>query len=114
MNCPFCQTELHKEGNLYVGDENAWFNKYVCYTNACMVNNDFPRYKVLIDQDNNIWSQDYSIGKYYVKVTQEGTSIYGMVSFLLQDEVKIARPIWLNPINSQATLDKLKLLLIFS
>jgi hypothetical protein len=114
MNCPFCENELYKEGHKYIGND-GWYSKYTCSSIACMVNNDFPRYKILVSElDHSIEEQEYAIEDFYVKVSEHGSHIYKLISCMLNDEVSIARPIWLNPTNFEETLDKLKIMVMFS
>ncbi len=102
MNCLFCHQELWKDDR-----KDSGF-KYSCTSIACMVNNDFPRYICEINKEDKMCWQEYALGNFYVKVGDNGTSIYKLVACLLEDEVKVPQPLWLNPINSERTLDKLR------
>lgn len=115
--CPFCKEELYNDGLKHMPgkyEEDGEFTQYTCRSFMCMINNDFPRYKDVLDCNGRIVLQEYGVGKYYVKVSPEGTSVYGLISYLLVNEVKIARAIWLNVTNWQETLDKLNILVTFS
>jgi len=111
MNCLFCQQEMHKEPKVPIDD---LFYDYRCFSIACMVNNDFPRYICGTDSGGKICWQEYALGGFYAKVSDMGTSIYGLRSAMLVDEVRIDRPLWINSTNLDWTLDKLKLLITFS
>lgn len=114
MNCPFCQKELYQDGHEYIGNY-GWYFKYSCNSIACMVNNDFPRYKLVVkESDSSISEQEYALGDFYVKVDLVNTRIYKLVSCMLSGEVNIARALWLNPTNLDNMLDKLKLMVTFS
>lgn len=114
MNCPFCQNELYRDGHEYIGN-SGWYFKYSCNSIMCMVNNDFPRYKLTVkESDNSISEREYALGDFYVKVSPTRTLIYKLVFCMLNDEVKIERALWLNPTNFDHTLDKLKLMVTFS
>lgn len=95
-------------------DEFEAYFKYCCTSIACMVNNDFPRYIEIVDVNGHIVKQEYAVGNFYVKVGEDISLVYKLISCMLQDEVKIARALWLNPENSEQTLDKLKMLITFS
>lgn len=84
------------------------FHQNKCFSISCMVNNDFPRYICGTDKEGNMCWQEYALGKFYVKVSDSGTRIYELVSCMLNDEVKVPYPLWLNHINSEETLDKLR------
>ena len=110
MNCPFCQLEMWTEERKKLD----FFYQYSCNSINCMVNNDFPRYLCGTDKDDNVCWQEYALGDFYVKVSDYGSLIYKLTSCMLEDEVKISRPLWLNPTNFDHTLDKLKLMVTFS
>lgn len=115
--CPFCQQPLYDDGVRHMSgkyEEDGEYYKYFCSSIKCMVNNDFPRYVDTMDCNGNIVEQEYALGTYYVKVGQDNSRIYRLEVCMLHDEVTIARPIWLNSTNLDQTLDKLKLLVIFS
>jgi hypothetical protein len=105
---------MYKDGRTYFGDKNCWFENYSCNSIQCLINQDFPRYKCSTDPSGEISSQEYGIGKFYVKVAGDVSRIYRLESCMLFDEVRIERGIWLNPTNFGETLDKLKLWVIFS
>jgi len=100
MNCLFCQQEM-------------WVDNYQviktisCNSIDCMVNNDFSRYRCGTDTLDKLCWQEYALGHLYVKVNDNGTSIYRLVSCMLVEEVKVPQALWLNPINLEATLDRL-------
>ena len=73
----------------------------------CMVNNDFPRYVCGTDTLNKLCWEEYALGHLYIKVNDNGTIIYKLISCMLVEEVKIPQALWFNPINSDADLDKL-------
>lgn len=107
MNCPFCQEELYVV-------ESFNYRSYCCSSILCMVNNDFPRYRCAVGESGKIRMEEYSMDNFYVKVDKHGTSIYRLKSYLLTDEVRVPRPLWLNFTNLGRSLDKLKLCAIFS
>lgn len=111
MNCLFCNQEMYTDKKIS-GDDI--FNDYRCFSITCMVNNDFPRYICGTDSSDKICWQEYALGNFYAKVSDFGTRIYKLRSSMLMDEVKIARPLWLNSTNSEWLLDKLKLWVTFS
>ncbi len=104
MNCLFCHQEMWtdecKDSDLLL--------KYSCTSIACMVNNDFPRYIVGTDKEEKVCWQEYAIGNFYLKVNANETSIYKLIACMLDDEVKVPYPLWLNDINSDRTLDKVR------
>ena len=110
MNCLFCQQEMWTDEHKKLD----FFYRYSCNSIACMVNSDFPRYICSTDKDGAICWQEYALGNFYVKVSDNGRLIYKLISCMLDGEVKIARPLWLNPTNLDYTLDKLKLMVTFS
>lgn len=102
---------MNKDTKLSIDD---LFYDYRCFSIACMVNNDFPRYICGTDFKGNICWQEYALGGFYAKVNDYGTRIYQLHSSMLVDEVKIPKPLWLNSTNSEWLLDKLKLWVTFS
>ena len=112
MNCVFCNKEMWMEEKVSDGDD--LFYDYRCFSIACMVNNDFPRYICGTDKEGNICWQEYALGKLYAKVSDFGTRIYALRASMLLDEVKVPKPFWLNSTNSEWLLDKLKLWVTFS
>jgi len=110
MNCLFCKQDMN------VGERTKldFFYRYTCYSIECMVNNDFPRYICGTDKEGSVCWQEYALGSFYVKVSDNGCLIYRLESCMLTNEIKIARPLWLNPTNFDHTLDKLKLMVTFS
>ncbi len=104
MNCLFCHQEMWSE------DKKSCdlILKYSCTSISCMVNNDFPRYMCGTDSEGKMCWQEYALGKFYVKVNDYGTSIYKLIACMLDDEVKVPQSLWLNPINSEQTLDRLR------
>jgi hypothetical protein len=73
-----------------------------------MVNNDFPRYICGTDREGNVCWQEYATGRFYVKVSDKGTRIYKLIACLLEDGIETDEALWLNPINFEATLDKVR------
>ena len=112
MNCPFCKQEMYFNGHV-LGD-NGECEEYACHSIPCLVNTEYPRYKCQIDEGKKIVGEEYMLGTFYVEVYEDTTLIQRLQSGMLFDQVKIHRPIFLNPTNSDQTLDKLKLLVIFS
>lgn len=111
MNCPFCHQEMYFDG--YALGRFGETENFTCGTIACLVNQDWPRYKCQIAHGLMV-QQEYALGDFYVKVYDEYSLIYQVRACMLFDQVKIARQLWLNPTNFEQTLDKLKLLVIFS
>ncbi len=72
-----------------------------------MVNNDFPRYRCGTDKEDELCWQEYALGGFYVKVSSEGSRIFQLSSCILLQEVMIPQPLWLNPANLSADLDRL-------
>ena len=126
MKCPFCDCEM-KHGFMCGGGIS---NHYMCDNTSCWVNGEFSRYIAQTDNDDRVVQEDYALGDFYVKVFaapslilhncdatclhEDISLIYRMVSYMLVDEVKVPRALWLNPINTAATLDKLRTLIMFS
>ncbi len=102
------------DGRTYFGDKNCWFENYSCNSLRCMINRDFPRYKCSTDSQGEISSRQYGIERFYVKVAGDVSYIYRLESCMLFDEIRIERALWLNSTNLDQTLDKLKMLAIFS
>ena len=118
MNCPFCKQELNFGGFIQSGDIRI--NTYACWNGSCWPH-DFPRYKCsyrcsILEGQENLSTEEYSIDDFYVKVDgrNNSTKISKLVSAILFDEVTVPRALWLNPINLEATLDKLKFCVMFS
>jgi hypothetical protein len=84
------------------------FYQNKCFSIKCMVNNDFPRYICGTDKDDNICWQEYAAGQFYVKVSDEGTRVYRLISCMLTEDIKVPEALWLNPTNFDATLDKVQ------
>jgi hypothetical protein len=112
MKCPFCQEKLWQDGYQKLGIA-GWQFDYSCNSISCMINNDFPRYKCSIGPDK-MYNQEYGLGTFYVKVDTTGSTIYLLKGYMLVDGVSLPRPFWLNFTNMAETLDKLKLIAIFS
>lgn len=104
MNCLFCKQEMWTEES----GPDLLFYQNKCFSIACMVNNDFPRYICGTDREGNICWQEYASGRFYVKVSDTGTRIYRLLSYLLEDGVETSETLWLNPTNFEATLDKVR------
>lgn len=114
-NCPFCKRPLKLAQ--YVMSQltnNTHCISFVCEDLSCRVDGEFPRYLGLISEYGDMMSQGYALGSFYVKVYPGGTCIYRLMSYMLMDEVKIPRAMWLNLTNTDATLDKIRTLIIFS
>ena len=109
MNCLFCHQEMWDDKFT-----DGLFTRYSCDSIRCMLRNDFPRYICGTDKGGRICWQEYGLGDFYVKVSDYGTRIYKLVAAMLEDEVSISRPMWINPENLDETLDKLKMWVIFS
>jgi hypothetical protein len=112
MNCPFCERPLAM--SILYGNKTFNWKTFRCSEVSCWVNEEFPRYLGTINGDGNFETQEYALGPYYVKVYPTGSCIYKMISCMLMDEVKVPRALWLNVTNTDATLDKLKMCVIFS
>jgi len=111
MNCLFCNQEMWNDEST---KQPMLFIHNSCNSLTCMVNMDFPRYICGTDKDGNVCYQEYAIGDFYVKVSDVGSRIYKLISCMLEDEIKIERPMWIDATNLDWTLDKLKLWAIFS
>ena len=103
MNCPFCKLEMYFDGE----KERDLISNYSCNNLNCMVNNDFPRYLCAVDKQHKVCWEEYALGGFYVKVTDEGSRIFQLTSCLLNKEVMVPESLWLNPINLGPSLDKL-------
>lgn len=115
--CPFCQAKLWETG-LYRSTENFdkdWTTDYCCRNDKCFINN-FPRYRCSFDPSIGLLKEEYALDSFYVKVDRltHQTSIFRLNYAVIEDQVTVARLIWLNSTNSQETLDKLKICVIFS
>lgn len=104
MNCLFCNQKMWSEEP----GPDLLFHQNKCFSIRCMVNNDFPRYICLTDRDGNICSQEYAAGHIYIKVSDTGSRIYRLVSCMLTEDIEVPEPLWINPINLEATLDKVR------
>lgn len=115
MKCPFCERPL-KVTRLYgkTNDPAHMFSSFVCAEESCWIDKEFPRYMGTINDNGELGSEEYAVGKFYAKVYPTGTCIYRMMSHVLMDEVRIPRALWLNLTNTDATLDKLKFCVTFS
>ena len=117
--CLFCEdvmrdigSNLSGVGGVLIKNQCVFF--FTCINESCWVFNDFRRYKVHIDGYGTILYQEYSIDNFYVKVFPDVSLIYRLEACFLKDEVRVPRPLWLNPTNIPQTLDKLKLMVIMS
>lgn len=112
MNCPFCHQEMYFDG--YVLGEEGECEGYSCNTISCLVNTEFPRYKCVVDADKAMVQQEYCIEDIYVKAYSDCSLIYHLISCALHDQVLIQRSLFVNPTNIRQTLDKLRMLVMFS
>lgn len=112
MNCPFCHQEMYFDG--YVLGLNGECESYACHSISCLINQDFPRYKCQVNKANKIVREEYGLGTFYVRVYEEDSLVYQLKACMLFGELKIARQLFLNRTNLDQTLDKLKMLAIFS
>ena len=112
MNCPFCHQEMYFDG--YALGRFGEYKGYSCNSIPCLVNTEFPRYKCYLDQNNVLVNEEYALGDFYVKVSEEDSIISHLMSSVLQDPIVIRRQLFLNHINMDQTLDKLKMMVIFS
>lgn len=116
MNCPFCTRPLIGSDYLYgaTSDPDHKIRIFSCQEHSCWVFGEFPRYLSAVNGDR-MTHQEYALdNKFYVKVFENYSLIYQMVSFMLVGEIKIPRAIWLNMTNIPATLDKIKTIITFS
>lgn len=114
MNCPFCQTKLSVVGSKWRSNFEPLLQFFYCVEADCLDLGAFARYSINVTAEGDIIEQTYILDNFYVKVNSEVTRIWKKRYYDLTDEVKIPRAIWLNPINIEATLDKLKLMVIMS
>lgn len=112
MNCPFCLQVMYFDG--YVLGDAGECESYSCNSIACLVNTEFPRYKCVIDTDKVMVQEEYCIQDIYVKVYEDYSLVYHLVSCSLRDQLQIQRRLFLNPTNIRQTLDKLRMLVMFS
>lgn len=112
MNCLFCNREMYLE--TLVGNETKNWKHYRCNQEDCWYNGEFSRYVALVNEKGEFATQEYGLGPFYVKVYPGGSVISRVLGYILTDDVKIPRPLWLNVTNMDATLDKLKFCVIFS
>jgi hypothetical protein len=84
------------------------FYQNKCFSINCMVNNDFPRYICVTDRAGSVCWQEYAAGHFYAKVSDTGTKIYKLVSCMLTEDIHVPETLWLNPINFEATLDRVQ------
>jgi hypothetical protein len=106
MNCLFCDRPMHLT--------TAHWSHYRCNEIDCWYKGEFSRYVVVVNDNGEIATQEYSLGSYYVKIYPSGSVIYRLVGYVLVDGVVVPRAFWLNPTNIDATLDKLKMCVTFS
>lgn len=112
MNCPFCHQEMYFDG--YVLDERGECESYACNSIPCLVNTEFPRYKCVLTKSSELVQEEYCIEDIYVRAYHGFALIYHLVSCALQDQILIQRPLFLNRTNIRQTLDKLRMLVMFS
>lgn len=112
MNCPFCYQKMYFDG--YVLGVHGECEGFSCNSIPCLVNTEFPRYKCHLSKDEQIVYEEYALGDFYVKVYEEDSLIHKLMSSALIDQVVIKRSLWLNHTNMGQTLDKLKMMVIFS
>lgn len=105
MNCLFCQQEMWSDKD---SKQPLFFIHNSCCSIKCMVNNDFPRYICGTDKEGSVVYQEYAVDNFYVKVSDIGSRIYTLRSCVLDNEVTTPEPLWINAINLQARLDKVK------
>lgn len=115
MKCPFCERPVKLNRYMLKADSlDKIYISFQCAEPSCWVDGEFPRYMGLFNDKGEWLSQEYALGTFYAKVYPTGTCIYRMMSCMLMDEVKIPRALWLNLTNTDATLDKIRTLIIFS
>lgn len=112
MNCPFCHQKMWFDG--YVLGEHGECESFACNSIPCLVNTEFPRYKCVVNKASKLVQEEYCIEDIYVKAYEDYTLIYKLMSCALQDQIQIQRTLFLNRTNIQQTLDKLKMMVIFS
>lgn len=105
MKCLFCQQEMWSDEST---KQPMLFIQHSCTSIACMVNNDFPRYICGTDKDGMVCWQEYALGDYYVKVSDQGSRIFTLTACVLNEEVKLEEPLWLDSENLDVYLDKIK------
>lgn len=103
MNCPFCQQDMYFDGER----KTDLLRQYSCCNLNCMVNNDFPRYRCGTDKADQLCWEDYALGGFYVKVSDQGSRLFKLTSCLLLDEVMLPESLWLNVANLSTSLDRL-------
>lgn len=118
MICPFCKFDLLQTGREQL-DELGICDSFACRWVHCTVNNDIPRYYCMIvktDTSNRLLEEEYAIDNLYIIVDglNQTTKIYKLDSCILLDEIKINRAEWLNHKNLETTLDRLKIVIMFS
>lgn len=112
MICPFCHLAMHFDG--YVLGLSGECEEHVCGNLKCLVNDDYTRYRCQINKEGQIVREEYTLGNFRVRVYEEDSLIYRYEACMLFGETKIPRQLFLNHTNLDQTLDKLKLLVIFS
>jgi len=105
MKCLFCNQKMWQEED---GPDSLFF-EYKCFSIKCMVNNDFPRYICGTDKTGEgfCW-QEYATEGFYVKVSSEGSTIYRLISCMLNQGVKVPESLWIDQTNLSETLDKVR------
>lgn len=112
MKCPICDDNLKNGGDVFA--DGGRYKHMYCVNDSCREVHGCPQYIAVVDKDGNIFRQEYALGNFYVKVFTDVSLIYRMDYCSLWDEVRIPRSLWLNPINTAETLDKLKFCVTFS
>lgn len=91
--------------------------EFICMNDDCiLVDGKFPRYSAVIDNNGNIIRQQYALGGYYVKVyyNPDYSTVHKLTKFILIDEVKVPRALWLNKDDMNITLFTIKTIVLFS
>jgi hypothetical protein len=115
MNCPFCDQALHCKQHWHTieyGKYEEW-DEYECPKTMCLKPR-YPEYECCISVDNKMLSENYVLGSFYVIVNTwtNQTTIYN-IDRAKRKGIEVARLLWLNVKNKEATLDKLRMIATF-
>lgn len=119
MICPFCENEMRFNSYNHTIQNYIYkqWGDYSCTSPSCwVVDGDFPRYRCGISVSGVLAYEEYALGNLFVKVNiwNKKTYIYKTEACMLLNEIEIPCLIWLNVKNKRATLNKLRVMVIFS
>ena len=116
MKCPFFKYDMF-ETDYYGGTShiiNGIHRSFRCKNNECLYLNQVSKYIEIVDINNVILQQEYILDSFYVKVFSDHSRIYRIIKYMLIDEIRVPRALWLNIEDMNITLTTIKTFILFS